>query len=116
MLATRRPGIPTRSRRSSRSGRWLGFGLAGLVNVLNPGLVVLGGLFGRIYPFVARPRGASWTGGPCAAPRGLVRVVPATLGVDAPLLGRRSSPSSRSSPTRPRWLGRASTLAERATA
>ena len=69
-------------------GRWLGFGLAGLVNVLNP-----------------RPRRPRWAASAGSirlsratldaeldrralpAPRALVRVVPARLGVDAPLLG-----------------------------
>ncbi len=34
-------------------GRWLGIGLAGLVNVLNPSRVVLGGRFARLHPFIA---------------------------------------------------------------
>jgi predicted NBD/HSP70 family sugar kinase len=67
--------------------RWLGFGLAGLVNILNPQLVVLGGLFGRIHPFVARTLEAELDRRVLPAPRRLVRVVPAGLGVDAPLLG-----------------------------
>ena len=69
-------------------GRWLGFGLAGLVNVFNPQVVVLGGLFGRIHPFVeatvqseldrlALPQARE------ARPA----CIPAALGVDAPLLG-----------------------------
>jgi predicted NBD/HSP70 family sugar kinase len=68
-------------------GRWLAFGLAGLVNVFNPRLVVLGGLFGRIYPFVAKTIEAELDRLALPAPRELVQVVPATLGVDAPLLG-----------------------------
>jgi predicted NBD/HSP70 family sugar kinase len=68
-------------------GRWLGFGLAGLVNVFNPRLVVLGGLFGRIYPFVASTVQGELDRRALPAPRGLVRVVPAMLGLDAPLLG-----------------------------
>jgi predicted NBD/HSP70 family sugar kinase len=68
-------------------GRWLGLGLAGLVNLLNPELVVLGGLFGRIHPFVADSLEAELDRHALSAPRELVRVVPATLGVDAPLLG-----------------------------
>jgi predicted NBD/HSP70 family sugar kinase len=68
-------------------GRWLGFGLAGLINILNPQLVVLGGLFGRIHPFVARTLEGELDRRVLPAPRRLVRVVPATLGVDAPLLG-----------------------------
>jgi predicted NBD/HSP70 family sugar kinase len=68
-------------------GRWLGLGLASLVNVLDPRLIVLGGLFGRIYPFVIRPLTLELDRRALPASRALVRVVPATLGVDAPLLG-----------------------------
>jgi len=35
-----------------RVGAWLGVGLALLVNLLNPRVIVLGGLFGRIHRFV----------------------------------------------------------------
>ena len=69
------------------TGRWLGIGLAGLVNVLNPELVVLGGLFGRMHPFVAPTVERELERRALPAPRELVRVVPASLGVDAPVLG-----------------------------
>jgi predicted NBD/HSP70 family sugar kinase len=68
-------------------GHWLGFGLAGLVNVFNPRLVVLGGLFGRIHPFVAATIAGELDRRVLPGPRGIVRVVPGSLGVDAPLLG-----------------------------
>ncbi|MEA2653160.1 MAG: hypothetical protein QOI37_387 [Chloroflexota bacterium] len=68
-------------------GRWLGIGLAGLVNLLNPRMIVLGGLFARIHPYVARSIETELDRRALAAPRAIVRVVPATLGVDAPLLG-----------------------------
>ncbi|HSO30191.1 MAG TPA: ROK family protein [Candidatus Sulfomarinibacteraceae bacterium] len=68
-------------------GRWLGIGLAGLVNILNPRRVVLGGLFSRIHPFVGDLVEAGLDRAALAAPRRLVSVVPSTLGVDAPLLG-----------------------------
>jgi predicted NBD/HSP70 family sugar kinase len=68
-------------------GRWLGFGLAGLVNVFNPRLVVLGGLFGRIYPFVGETVERELDRRALPGPRSLVRIVPATLGVDASVLG-----------------------------
>jgi predicted NBD/HSP70 family sugar kinase len=67
--------------------RWLGFGLAGLVNVFNPRLVVLGGLFGRIHPFVIDTVERELDRRALPGPRGLVSIVPATLGVDASLLG-----------------------------
>jgi predicted NBD/HSP70 family sugar kinase len=68
-------------------GRWLGLGLAGLVNVLNPRLIVLGGLFGRIHPFVRRSLEEELDRRALAASRALVQIVPAALGADAPLLG-----------------------------
>jgi predicted NBD/HSP70 family sugar kinase len=69
------------------TGRRLGAGLAGFVNTFNPRLIVLGGLFGRLHPFA---RDAIWkelVRRSLPAPRAMVRVVPATLGVDAPLVG-----------------------------
>ena len=68
-------------------GRWLGVGVAGLVNIFNPGLVVLGGLFGRIHPLVGHALEAELGRRALPGSRALVRVVPARLGVDAPLLG-----------------------------
>ncbi len=68
-------------------GRWLGIGLASLVNILDPRLVVLGGLFRRVYPFVAGTVEDELDRRGLAAPRGLVRVVPSALGGDGPVLG-----------------------------
>ena len=68
-------------------GRWLGIGLAGLVNVLNPRLIILGGLHGRIHPYVREVLDAELARRALPAPRTLLSVVPATLGVDAPLVG-----------------------------
>ncbi|MDQ3937987.1 MAG: ROK family protein [Chloroflexota bacterium] len=68
-------------------GRWLGYGLAGLVNTLNPERVVLGGLFGRVHPFVAPIVERELDRRALAGPRRLVDVAPAELGEDAPLIG-----------------------------
>jgi predicted NBD/HSP70 family sugar kinase len=68
-------------------GRWLGFGLAGLVNVFNPRLVVLGGLFVRLLPLVHDQVSAELDRRTLPATRRLVTVLPATLGVDASLIG-----------------------------
>ena len=57
------------------------------MNILNPRLVVLGGLFSRIHPFVGPRVEEALDRRALAAPRRLVSVVPAALGVDAPLLG-----------------------------
>jgi predicted NBD/HSP70 family sugar kinase len=80
-------GAPAALAALDHVGRWLGLGLAGLVNILNPGLIVLGGLFGRIHPWIERTLDEELTRRALPAPRALVRVVPASLGVDAPLLG-----------------------------
>jgi predicted NBD/HSP70 family sugar kinase len=80
-------GSPAAMNALNNVGRWLGVGLAGLVNVLNPELVVLGGQFGRIYPHVSTTLRAELDRMALEASREFVRVVPATLGVDAPLLG-----------------------------
>jgi predicted NBD/HSP70 family sugar kinase len=69
------------------TGRWLGIGLAGLVNVLNPALVVFGGLFQRIHPYVAAAVDRELDRRTLPAPRRLVRVVAGTLGAEAPLIG-----------------------------
>jgi predicted NBD/HSP70 family sugar kinase len=68
-------------------GRWLGLGLAGLVNIFDPSLIVLGGSFTSLYPFVLDPVERQLDRLALLAPRGLVRVVPASLGVDATLVG-----------------------------
>ena len=71
----------------ARVGVWLGVGLALLVNLLNPRVIVLGGLFGRIYPFVQGTIDAELDRRALPAPRALIRIAPAALGEDAPLIG-----------------------------
>lgn len=68
-------------------GDWLGLGVAALVNIFNPTLVVLGGLFERIHPFVVARIEAALDEHALAASRELVSVVPGRLGSDAPVLG-----------------------------
>lgn len=68
-------------------GASLGMGTAALVNMLNPRVVIMGGLFSRIYPFIADRIESQLDRFALAAPRALVRVAPAALGVEAPLLG-----------------------------
>jgi predicted NBD/HSP70 family sugar kinase len=80
-------GSPSAVAALEETGRWLGVGLAGLVNVLNPRLVVLGGLFGRIQPHVAAIIDRELDRRALAAPRRLVRVVAGSLGAEAPLRG-----------------------------
>ena len=68
-------------------GLWLGIGLAGLVNMLNPARVVLGGHLASLHHFVATTIEDTLDRRALGAPRALVEIVPATLGVDAAVLG-----------------------------
>jgi predicted NBD/HSP70 family sugar kinase len=66
---------------------WLGVGIAGLVNIFNPTLVVLGGVFGRIHPLVGTTVRAAMEARALAPSAELVRIIPGELREDAPILG-----------------------------
>ena len=87
LLAAATNGDPASLRALDQVGRWLGVGVASLVNVLNPRVVVLGGLLARVYPFVHRVLEEQLDRMSLAGPRGAVRVAPAELGIDALLIG-----------------------------
>ena len=82
---TPRPVSPRRSRAFAETGRWLGIGLAGIVNILNPELVVLGGRLSASYPFVRSTLEAELDRRVLRATRRIVHVVTTSLGADAPL-------------------------------
>lgn len=67
--------------------RWLGIGLAGLVNVFDPRIVVLGGWFGRMAPCILPGVRHELDARALALTRAPVPVVPGRLGTDAPLIG-----------------------------
>ncbi len=80
-------GEPAASASIERLGEWLGIGVVSLVNIFNPTLVVLGGVLGRIHPLVLDGLRAALERRALPASRSLVRVVPAALGVNAPIIG-----------------------------
>ena len=87
LLAAAEAGDATALAALAETGRWLGIGLAGLINTLNPELVLLGGELTASYPFVRASLEAELDRRVLRAARGIVRVMPASLGVDAPLRG-----------------------------
>lgn len=97
-------------------GRWLGVGLAGLVNILNPRVIVLGGLFSRIHPYISHTVERELDRRALPAPRALVAIVPGILGEDAPLLGAAELAFEPLLSDPALWLTPRTTMAGRASA
>ncbi len=71
----------------ARIGDRLGVGLGNLVNLVNPDLVVLGGLFSRLHDYVREPMLAAMHDRSLEPASGMVSVVPSALGPSAQLHG-----------------------------
>ncbi len=80
-------GSPNALAAFAETGRWLGIGIAGLINVMDPRLVLLGGRLAPAYHLVRSSLEAELDRRVLRATRHLVRVGPATIGPDAPLFG-----------------------------
>lgn len=87
VLADAHDGEPGALVALAHVGRWVGIGLSGLVNVLNPRVIVLGGLFTRAYPYLEPAILAELDRLALRGPREMARIAPGTLGMDAPLIG-----------------------------
>jgi predicted NBD/HSP70 family sugar kinase len=87
VMAEAADGVPAALSALETTGRWLGIGLVTLINIFDPEMIVLGGLFGRLYPFVAPSVEAELGRRALRASRELVRVVPSRLGIGATLVG-----------------------------
>ena len=68
-------------------GRWLGLGIGNLINVFNPQLVVLGGFFHPLFPFLEKAVFEGARLGALDAPGDIADIVAGGLGPDAPLIG-----------------------------
>lgn len=68
-------------------GRWLGIGIGNLINIVNPELVVLGGLYQRLFQYLDEAMAHGVRMSALDAPRSGTRIVSSDLGVDAPLVG-----------------------------
>jgi predicted NBD/HSP70 family sugar kinase len=68
-------------------GRWLGLGIGNLINLFNPEVVVLGGLYYRFYQFLAAAVAQGARSQALAAPWSRVTIAPSGLGGDAALIG-----------------------------
>ena len=80
-------GVPAALEALAVEARWLGIGLSGLINVLNPSMIVLGGLFGRLHPLIAQQLNDEIMRRALPSASAQVQVVPSKIGADAVLLG-----------------------------
>ncbi|HEY4606155.1 MAG TPA: ROK family protein [Acidimicrobiia bacterium] len=69
------------------TGRWLGYGIGNLVNLFNPELVVLGGFYQALFPFLEEAVIEGVRVRALDAPRDMVTIAGSGLGSDAPLIG-----------------------------
>lgn len=67
--------------------RWVAFGLAGLINVFDPDVIVLGGLLGRLLPFESDEIGKGLAHHRFRGVQRSFRLEPAALGVNATPIG-----------------------------
>jgi glucokinase len=87
LVAAARGGDPEALDAVASAGRLLGAGVATLVNLLNPELVVVGGGFGEALDLLVEPIRDVLARDGLAPARDLVRIVPAELGPDAGVIG-----------------------------
>ncbi len=80
-------GDPAALRAIAEVGRWLGLGIGNLINIFNPDIVVLGGLYDRLYPFLEESVVAAARRTALDAPGAMVTFERSGLGADAALIG-----------------------------
>ncbi|MGZ8572098.1 MAG: ROK family protein [Actinomycetota bacterium] len=76
-------------------GRWLGLGIGNLVNLFNPDLVVLGGLYHRLFTFLEPSVLEGARHRMLAAPGEMATITASALGPDASLMGAAELVMSR---------------------
>jgi predicted NBD/HSP70 family sugar kinase len=68
-------------------GHWLGLGIGNLINVFNPELVVLGGFYHSLFPYLEKPVHEGAHLAALDAPGDIVVITSSGLGSGAPLVG-----------------------------
>lgn len=71
----------------AETGRWLGHGASVLANLVNPEVVILGGYFAPLAPWLTAAMEAELVQRTVAPRAGGCRIAPATLGADSAALG-----------------------------
>ncbi|HMA45719.1 MAG TPA: ROK family protein, partial [Frankiaceae bacterium] len=87
VLAEAAAGSPRAEAALAETGRWLGLGIANLVNIFNPELVVVGGVMRLVLPSVEEVVGAQLTAFALGPSRAQVRLALPALDLDSALVG-----------------------------
>jgi predicted NBD/HSP70 family sugar kinase len=87
LLQAAAEGAPAATATLDRAGRWLGIGIAGLIDIFNPGALALGGVYARLYPYVRSAILAEVARRTVGTSQGPVDIGPVVLGDDGALLG-----------------------------
>lgn len=87
LLARAEAGEPRTIEAIADVGRWLGLGIGNLVNLFNPEVIVLGGIYQQLFELLEPAVQQQLPHQALATSRALVTVVPSELSPDAPLLG-----------------------------
>jgi predicted NBD/HSP70 family sugar kinase len=87
VLALAVDGDPKATSALSTVGWWLGLGIGDLVNLLNPEVVVIGGMYERLFRHLEQSIREGVAARVLAAPGAMVEILPTSIGIDAPLLG-----------------------------
>lgn len=82
-----RAGDPVVLAAIAEIGRWLGVGIGNLINTFNPELIVLGGMYHRLFEFLEGPANEAARLRALAAPLAMATIARSALGNDAPLFG-----------------------------
>ncbi|MFC4907437.1 ROK family transcriptional regulator [Actinomadura gamaensis] len=88
-------GDPAARRAVRRAGDWLGVGVANLINLFNPGVVIFGGMLRELYPAASAQVSARVAANVLAVSRERVRLAVSALGDDATLVGAAELAFSR---------------------
>jgi predicted NBD/HSP70 family sugar kinase len=80
-------GEPAVLKALAEVGRWLGLGIGNLINLFNPEVVILGGLYYRFFPYLEASVVEGARSQALGAPWANTTIAPSGLGADAPLIG-----------------------------
>jgi predicted NBD/HSP70 family sugar kinase len=80
-------GDPQALAAAAETAWWLGIGIGNLINMLNPEVVIIGGLYHRLFRYIRSPVLAAVNTSGLDAVKDIATIVPSELGASAALIG-----------------------------